>query len=115
MNGLSRDAVKVACPDKTHDLKTLLDFCKGETLDTSSFIYSNFLDVIVQRFNPFNEIARYPVQRMKTSVEYKDGRQARFDLMCRGDLKALFLFKTIPPIRAADIVHGGIKNNRIGR
>lgn len=56
-------------PPNTHDLKKILDVCKTKTSDTSSFIHSEFLDVIVQRFNPFNEIARYPVQIMKTKTD----------------------------------------------
>lgn len=53
-------------PPNTHDLEKILGICKLNTSDTTSFIHSTHLDVITQMFNPFNEIARYPVQIMRT-------------------------------------------------
>jgi HEPN domain-containing protein len=52
-------------PQKRHRLKDLLEDCKKVTLDKSSFIHSEYIGAIVQKFDPFNEVARYPVQNTR--------------------------------------------------
>lgn len=56
-------------PSNTHKLTDLLNKCKSLSSDPLSFINSVYADVIIQKFDPFNEVARYPVQ----NVRPKDG------------------------------------------
>jgi HEPN domain-containing protein len=51
-------------PKLTHSLNELLAQCQLEAT-APPFITSDFLKIIVQRFDPFNELARYPVQRTR--------------------------------------------------
>lgn len=52
-------------PPDSHDLTVLLKKCREITLNTELFINSSYVEVIVQKFNPFNEVARYPVWRTR--------------------------------------------------
>ncbi len=53
-------------PPDTHILKGLLDRCRQNNTDSSSFINSSYADAIILRFEPFYELARYPVQKNRT-------------------------------------------------
>ena len=53
-------------PPFTHSLKDLLDESR-KNINGSPFINSNYLEIIVQRFDPFNEVARYPVHKTRPS------------------------------------------------
>lgn len=57
-------------PPDTHDLKTLLDQCRRSSHTLEPFITSTHIEMIVQLFNPFNELARYPIQKNRP----KDGQ-----------------------------------------
>jgi HEPN domain-containing protein len=57
-------------PPDTHDLQTLLDQCRKLSHTLELFITSTHIEIIVQLFNPFNELARYPIQRKRP----KDGQ-----------------------------------------
>ena len=46
----------------THNLDSLLQKCKENALDSHLFIFSNRAKLIIDRFDPFYELARYPVQ-----------------------------------------------------
>jgi HEPN domain-containing protein len=54
-----------AIPPDTHDLQTLLDQCRSLSHTLELFITSTHIEIIVQLFNPFNELARYPIQRKR--------------------------------------------------
>jgi len=57
-------------PPDIHDLKILLDQCRSVPHTLEPFITSTYIETIVQVFNPFNELARYPIQRNRP----KDGQ-----------------------------------------
>jgi HEPN domain-containing protein len=61
-----------AIPSDSHDLKTLLDHCRRLSHTLEPFIASTHIEIIVQLFNPFNELARYPIQKRRP----KDGQYA---------------------------------------
>ncbi len=50
--------------EETHDLHTLLSKCKTVSIE-DAFIISQELEIILNRFNAFNEYARYPVTKKR--------------------------------------------------
>jgi len=52
-------------PPNTHDLQILLDKCRSLSHTLEPFIASAHIEMIVQLFNPFNELGRYPIQRKR--------------------------------------------------
>jgi HEPN domain-containing protein len=64
LKGYLRDILKRP-PKQTHDLTDLLIEAKTITSDLNSFLHSDYIEVIVGKFNPFYEFARYPVQISK--------------------------------------------------
>lgn len=64
LKGFLKDSLKNP-PKQTHDLIDLLNEAKTVTSNLNSFIHSDYIEVIVGKFNPFYEFARYPVQISK--------------------------------------------------
>ncbi|HVG17712.1 MAG TPA: HEPN domain-containing protein [Blastocatellia bacterium] len=65
---------KGVIPPQEHNLDRLLEAAKKLTVDMGSFLQSDFIKVIVDKFNPFYELARYPAQITKP----KDGKYVMF-------------------------------------
>ncbi len=57
-------------PPNHHKLVALLSKCKPLSKDPLSFINSVYADVIIQKFDSFNEVARYPVQSVRPKGGY---------------------------------------------
>lgn len=56
--------------DPVHELLTLLQKARDNTPDSGSFLHSDDVETICEKFEPFYEIARYPVQITRP----KDGK-----------------------------------------
>lgn len=52
-------------PQNTHKLRVLLNRCRNLTADPSSFLHSDIAQTIIEHFEPFYELARYPVQNVR--------------------------------------------------
>jgi len=52
-------------PPRTHSLRNLLGECRKFALKKDSFIRSVYLTIIVDRYDPFYELPRYPIQRTR--------------------------------------------------
>jgi len=52
-------------PPNSHDLFKLLERCKSIAPNSNVFIHSDELSVIVKKYAPFYELARYPVQKQR--------------------------------------------------
>ena len=50
-------------PHNTHNLKELLKKCRENTSLKTSFINTDKIDYIIRRYEPFFELARYPVHK----------------------------------------------------
>jgi len=55
---------------KTHDLFLLVEQCRDENGSDDVFIASHHLSAIVQKYDPFYEWARYPVQNVRPKVPF---------------------------------------------
>ena len=51
-------------PPMSHSLEDLLGLCRSLG-NRPAFIDSPYIEIIVQKFDPYNEVARYPVQRTR--------------------------------------------------
>ncbi|MBW3636064.1 MAG: HEPN domain-containing protein [Armatimonadetes bacterium] len=52
-------------PPNTHKLPDLLAKCREAAADSDSFLSSDHCETIALRYNPFNELARYPIQKTR--------------------------------------------------
>ena len=77
-------------PPTHHRLRSLLGRCRATTGPVPDFIGSDEAEAIACRFEPFNELARYPVQRV-----YPDGGYAT---VLPDDVKILdyFVYRMTP-------------------
>ena len=68
----------------THNLKTLLEYCKKNySMKEASFIHSEYLRLIIKKYDPFYEISRYPIPKAVKvkgeSYAYMDGDEQYLD------------------------------------
>ena len=57
-------------PPSTHDLALLVEKCKENESDQSSFVFTTAMHVIVLKYNGFNEVPRYPLARFGIGSGY---------------------------------------------
>lgn len=50
-------------PPKSHDLQELLQLCRENETELGSFIHGDRISVVIAKYEPFYELARYPVQK----------------------------------------------------
>ena len=50
-------------PPSSHDLQKLLELCRSEEHTADSFINNDYISIIIEKYIPFYELARYPVQK----------------------------------------------------
>lgn len=53
-------------PKRTHCLSELLNTCKENALGKEEFLYSDDISTIIYKYEPFNEMPRYPVSKTRT-------------------------------------------------
>jgi HEPN domain-containing protein len=61
---------KEQIPPNSHDLQELLRLCRAEDLVADSFINGDSISIIIAKYEPFYEVARYPVQKQRPKSGY---------------------------------------------
>lgn len=61
---------KEQIPPNTHDLQKLLRYCRAEEPVADSFINNDNIEIIIAKYEPFYELARYPVQKQHPKDGY---------------------------------------------
>ena len=60
---------KEQVPPNSHDLQELLQLCRAKEA-TTSFINGDHISIIIAMYEPFYELARYPVQKRRPKSGY---------------------------------------------
>jgi HEPN domain-containing protein len=61
---------KKQVPPNSHELDGLLNRCRSAAPKSESFIHGGYISIITKKYEPFYELARYPVQRKRPQGGY---------------------------------------------